>query len=313
MNDKIESFSQHLMGSLNDIWASFVRQIPTIVLAILIVAIGVFLSIKMTHFFRRVISLKTDDKIMTNFLAKSIKILMVTIFVMYALDIAGLDGIAGGILAAAGASTVILGFAFKDIGENFISGIILSFNRPFNVNETVLIGDVFGKVKNIEFRYTKLRTFDGRDVYIPNSDVIKNPVYNYTEDGYFRFDFMVGIAYENDIDAAEKLIMNTLQKIECVFEDEDHPNYVIADSLDVSTVNLKVHFWVETLEFGREALCKKGQVIAQIKAALLQEGFSLPASINEIKLYDTQDSIPLSVKNLVNLNASSEENNIQKH
>lgn len=311
MNDKFESFSQHLMSSLNDIWTSLVEKIPTI----LIIALGIFFSMKMTFFFRSMISMKTDDKIMTNFLANSIKILMITIFIMYGLDIAGLDNIAGGILAAAGASTVILGFAFKDIGENLISGIILSFNRPFNVNETVLIGDVFGKVKNIEFRYTKLRTFDGRDVYIPNSDVIKNPVYNYTEDGYFRFDFLVGIAYENDIDAAEIIIMKKLREIECVYEDEEHPNYVIADTLDVSTVNLRVHFWVETQEFGREALMKKGQVIAQIKAVLLQEGFSLPASINEFKLYDTQESIPLSVHNLASLKGvvDQDKHSVEKH
>ena len=293
MNDELKSFSQHLIHSLNELWLAFARQLPTIIFAIIIIAVGFLLSIKLTELFHRVISRKTDDKIMANFLVKSIKILLITLFVMYALNVAGLEGIAGGILAAAGASTIILGFAFKDIGENFISGIILSFNRPFNENDTVLIGDVFGKVKDIKFRYTKLRTFDGRDVYIPNSDVIKNPVYNYTEDGFFRFDFLVGIAYENDIEAAEKLIMNKLQNISCVYDDETHPCYVTTDSLEVSTVNLKVHFWVETKEYGREALAKKGHVISQIKAALLKEGFSLPASIQEIKLYDTQKNIPL--------------------
>jgi small conductance mechanosensitive channel len=314
MNDNFKSFSTHLMTSLSETWASFVKHIPTLLLAVLVITIGIFLSLKLTDYFRRAISSKIQDQIMANFLAKSIKLLMITLFIMYALDVAGFDGIAGGILAAAGASTIILGFAFKDIGENFISGIILSFNRPFNVNETVLIGEVFGKVKNIEFRYTKLRTFDGRDVYIPNSDVIKNPVYNYTEDGFFRFDFLVGIAYENDIGAAEKLIMERLRSIDCVFEDEAHPNFVIADSLDVSTVNLKVHFWVETHEYGREALLKKGQVVSDIKSALLEEGFSLPASISEIKLYDTQESIPLSGQNLAALSTiNHRENRTHEH
>lgn len=118
---------------------------------------------------------------MTNFLIKAIKTVFVIIVIMFGLKVAGLDGIATGVLTAAGASAVILGFAFKDIGENFISGIILSFNRPFNVNDTVSIGDIFGRVKSMEFRYTKLKTFDGKDVYIPNSDVIKKPVFNFTD------------------------------------------------------------------------------------------------------------------------------------
>jgi small-conductance mechanosensitive channel len=214
---------------------------------------------------------------------------------MFALEVAGLENIATGILTAAGASAVIIGFAFRDIGENFISGIILSFNRPFNVNETVSIGEIFGQVKNIEFRYTKLRTFDGRDVYIPNSDVIKKPVFNYTEDGFYRFDFVVGIAYENNISDAEKLIMQVVNSTENVYSGPNRTNFVFTDELGVSAVNLKIQFWVETFEYGMEALLIKGRVISNVKAALLKEGFGLPANITEVKLYDTQTTIPLSI------------------
>ncbi|MET6991961.1 mechanosensitive ion channel family protein [Sediminicola arcticus] len=169
----VQNISEKLLSSLEDNWTMFIRQIPGILLAILIVALGVFISKKIGNLSRKVISKKSDNPIMVNFLAKRIKLVLYTLVIMYALEVAGLQSIATGIFTAAGASAVIIGFAFRDIGENFISGIILSFNRPFNVNETVSIGDIFGKVKNIEFRYTKLRTFDGRDVYIPNSDVIK--------------------------------------------------------------------------------------------------------------------------------------------
>lgn len=138
--------------------------------------------------------------------------------IMYAPQIAGLEGIATSIFTAAGASAVIIGFAFRDIGENLISGTILSFNRPFNVNETVSIEEIFEKVKSIESRYTKVRTFDGRDVYIPNSDVIKKSVFNYTEDGFYRFEFGVGIACEDPIREAEQLILNTLRGMDIIFE-----------------------------------------------------------------------------------------------
>ena len=194
-----------LIQSFQDSWNSFVEQIPSLLAAILVIALGIFIANKLTDLSRKFIAGKSTDPLMTNFLIKAIKTVFVIIVIMFGLKVAGLDGIATGVLTAAGASAVILGFAFKDIGENFISGIILSFNRPFNVNDTVSIGDIFGRVKSMEFRYTKLKTFDGKDVYIPNSDVIKKPVFNFTEDGYFRMDFMVGIAYENDIDKAENL------------------------------------------------------------------------------------------------------------
>lgn len=72
------------------------------------------------------------------------------------------------------------------------------------MNDTVQIENVFGKVRPMEFRYTKITTFDSRNVYIPNSGVLTKPVFNYTEDGFFRLDFIVGIAFENDVEKAKQ-------------------------------------------------------------------------------------------------------------
>ncbi len=296
MEQYLQNFLHNVKTSVSEQFTAFSRSIPDILLAVVIVAVGVLIAKKIGQLSRRAIVTRTDDLITINFLTKAVKIILSAIFVMYALKIAGLDSIATGILTAAGASAVIIGFAFKDIGENFISGIILSFNRPFNVNETVSIGEVFGKVKDIQFRYTKLRTFDGKDVYIPNSDVIKKPVFNFTEDGWIRFDFIVGIAYENEIGAAEKLILDVLTETDAAYADDDHPHFVAVDELGVSTVNLKVHFWVRTMEYGMEALLKKGEVITNVKNALLENGFGLPANIVEMKLYETQDEIPVRVR-----------------
>ena len=212
---------------------------------------------------------------------------------MLALKAAGLGGVATGILTAAGASAVVLGFAFKDIGENFIAGIILAFNRPFNVEDTVEIGENFGKVKALVFRYTKLKTFDGKDVYIPNSDVIKKPVTNYTEDGFFRWNFTIGIAYEDNIDGAKRTVMEALRKEPKVIEDAEHENFVIEDELATSTVNLKVFFWVDTKDFRRQAMITKGNVVRAVKEALEENGYYMPADIQEIKLYGGEKEFPV--------------------
>ncbi|CAM1366276.1 Mechanosensitive ion channel protein MscS (fragment) [Tenacibaculum litopenaei] len=207
------------------------------------------------------------------------------------MKIAGLGSIATGLITAAGASAVIIGFAFKNIGENFISGVILSFNKPFYINDTVMIGDIFGKVKNIEFRYTKLKTFDGRDVYIPNSDIIKNAVYNYTEDGFFRSDFIVGIDYNDDIDIAKKLIINAVTNTKGVVNTNSHQCFVTVDALGVSTVDLKVLFWTKTKEYKRAASEIKSDVIKNVKNTLTNSGISMPADIKEIKFYDSNKNI----------------------
>lgn len=271
--------------SFREFYADLVDQLPEIGLGLLIIILGVLIGTWIGKFARGRISRSTQDPLMSRFLGKSIKITIIIVSIMIGLRAAGLGGIATGILTAAGASAVVLGFAFKDIGENFIAGIILSFNRPFNINDTVQIGDNFGKVKALEFRYTKLKTFDGKDVYIPNSDVLTEPVTNYTEDGFFRWEFVIGIAYENNIQEAKKVVMQALAQQPNVINDEEHQNFVIEDELATSTVNLKVFFWVDTKDFRRMALVDKGNVIRTVKEALEQNGFYLPADIQEIKLY----------------------------
>ena len=282
--------------SFQKFYHNFIDQLPGIGLGLLIIILGVLIGIWIGRFTTRRISARTSDPLMSRFLGKAIRFLIIITAIMLGLKAAGLGGVATGILTAAGASAVVLGFAFKDIGENFISGIILAFNRPFDVNDTVEIAENFGKVKALEFRYTKLKTFDGKDVYIPNSDVLTKPVTNYTEDGFFRWNFGVGIAYEDHIEGAKLIIMDTLRKDPLVIEDELHKNFVIEDELGTSTVNLKVYFWVDTKDFRMQASITKGNVVRTVKEALMDAGYYLPADIQEIKLYGKEKEFPVRFK-----------------
>lgn len=282
--------------SFSNFYNSFIDQLPGIGMGILIVVLGSLIAKWIGQFARKRISAKTHDPLMSKFLGQAIKYVLVIFAIMIALRAAGLGAIATAILTAAGASALVLGFAFKDIGENFIAGVILAFNRPFNINDTVEIGSNFGKVKNLEFRYTKLKTFDGKDVYIPNSDVLTKPVTNYTEDGFFRWDFIIGIAYEDNIQGAKQTIMDALRKEPNVIEDDEHENFVIEDQLATSTVNLKVYFWVDTKDFRRMALITKGNVVRNVKEALEKDGYYLPADIQEIKLYGGEKGFPVRLE-----------------
>ncbi|HEA30957.1 MAG TPA: mechanosensitive ion channel family protein [Leeuwenhoekiella sp.] len=270
----------------------FLDQLPGIAIGIGIIVLGVLIGALIGNFVRKRLIKRTNDPLMSRFLGKAIRIIFIIVSIMIALRAAGLGGIAAGILTAAGASAVVLGFAFKDIGENFIAGIILSFNRPFNINDTVEVGSNFGKVKALEFRYTKLKTFDGKDVYIPNSDVLTQPVTNYTEDGFFRWSFIIGIAYEDNIEGAKQTVMDALHAQPDVIEDDEHENFVIEDELATSTVNLKVFFWVDTTDFRRMALVTKGNVVRSVKEALEDHGYYMPADIQEIKLYGGEKDFP---------------------
>ena len=233
---------------------------------------------------------------MARFLVQAIKIILILIAIMIALQVAGLSGIAAGILTAAGGAAIILGFAFQDIGKNFLAGIILAFNRPFRINDTIKIDNMFGKVKALNFRYTHIKTTDGRDIYIPNSDVLTKPVENYTADGFFRLEFVVGIGYENNIEQAKILIKEVLANNTNIIEDETHEAFVIEDELAASTINLKVFFWINTIDYRVTSSVLRGLVIKEVKEALDLNGFNLPADITELKLYSTEEDIPLKLR-----------------
>ncbi|SDX35871.1 mechanosensitive ion channel family protein [Aequorivita viscosa] len=303
----MQSTTEIIEQSLNLYYHRFLQILPRIALAVLVIILGVLLAQLLTNIYKRRFQQKSEDPLMAKFLAQAIKIILIIMAIMVALQVAGLDGIATGLLTAVGGGAIILGFAFQDIGKNFLAGIILAFNRPFSINDTIKIDDIFGKVKELSFRYSHIKTFDGRDIYIPNSDVLTKPVENYTADGFFRVDFIVGIGYEDNISEAKKVIQEILDRNTEIVRDIDHENFVIEDELAASTVNLKVFFWVDTKDYRRASRVLRGLVIREVKEVLLDKGFNLPADIKEIKIYGSEDAIPLKFKNAPEFPKTNEE------
>ncbi|MDX1462289.1 MAG: mechanosensitive ion channel, partial [Marinirhabdus sp.] len=117
----------------------FLTLLPRIAMAIFVIVAGILIAQIITNFFRKRILKRAQDPLMARFLAQAVKIVLILIAIMIALDVAGLRGVAAGVLTAAGGAAIILGFAFQDIGKNFLAGIILAFNRPFGVDDTILV------------------------------------------------------------------------------------------------------------------------------------------------------------------------------
>lgn len=292
----MEETTENLGEILERYWEQFLFALPRIAMAILIVATGILIAAWLSRLLRQRLEGRMDDPLMGRFIANMLKVALIILVIMLGLQAAGLSGVAGGLLAAAGATTVVLGFAFKDIGENFLAGIILAFNRPFNIEDSIKVGDIFGKVKALDFRYTHIKTFDGRDVFVPNGTLLQEPVENYTRDGFFRFDFMVGIDYDDDIDGATSEILKAIQEEPEVINEEGHEPFVITEELNVSTVDLKIFFWVNTDDYRKGALETRGRVMRNVKKRLLAQGYSLPADIQELKFYGG-DPFPLRQPN----------------
>ncbi len=291
-----KSATETVITAAEGYYDKFLHLLPRIAMGVFVIVAGILIAQLITNFVRRRIMKKAEDPLMAKFLTQAVKIILILIAIMIALDVAGLRGVAAGILTAAGGAAIILGFAFQDIGKNFLAGIILAFNRPFGVDDTIMVDNHFGKVKALNFRYTHIKTTDGRDIYIPNSDVLTKPVENYTADGFYRVEFVVGIGYEDDIERGKEIIMDILNSNTEIVHDEIHENFVIENELAASTVNLKVFFWIHTIDYRRASRQLRGKIIKEVKEAFIKAEFIMPGDITEIKLYGGQKDIPLRLK-----------------
>ncbi len=296
MKESAKSFTNGLMESVTLYWNNFLLALPRIIMAIILLVIVFYVASYIARLLKKRLSGEEHDPLFVRFISKITKVAIIICGLILALQTLGLTGVAGGLLAGAGISAFIFGFAFKDIAENFLGGVILAFNRPFNLNDTIVIREFSGHIIALNFRTTHIKTFDEGDVFIPNSIVIKEPLINLTRDGKIRLNFVVGIAYEDDITQAIATILEAMEAIADI--KQDIQPFTVVEELSVSTVNLRVYFWADTYDYRKGVLQIKSEVITKVKEALEAKGFSLPADIQEIKLYDKKEPLPINILNI---------------
>lgn len=293
MKQTPDDFSTKFMYIIQEYWNTFLATLPRITIALLVLVTTIFIAIKVSRLVNRRLAVKAPDPLFSSFIVQLLKHTMILVGAMISLQIAGLSGIAGGLLAGAGVSALIIGFAFKDIGENFIAGIILAFNRPFHYHDTIKVADYLGRVEGLSFRMTHLKTFDEKDVFVPNSMIVKGILTNLTRDGMLRLDFTIGIAFEDSLNDAIKLITQTIVTYNNIMVEP--PPFAVVEAFTASTANIRIFFWTSTDDYRRGVLVLKSEIMIHVKDALLENGFTLPADIHELRLYNKENSIPVTI------------------
>ena len=267
----------------------FVIFLPKLIIATIVFSIFYFFANRVRNVVKSRLEKQMDDPLLARFLSRIIRVIIITIAVLIVLQILGLGGTAGGVLATAGLGAFVIGFAFKDIGENFLAGIILAFDRPFRVGDVVDLDGVTGTVVALNFRTTHLKSFDGKDMYIPNANIIKTKVVNYTIDGYLRYSFEIGLDYDSDVMKAQKLVLETLYNVEGIIKEGPKSPSVNLTSLGVNTLNLTAYYWIDTFDKTVSTSKLKTSILHRSIQSLEKENFYLPGNILEIRNY--KDSV----------------------
>ncbi len=269
---------------MNDYWETLVLSIPKITIAVLVLCIFAFIAISVSRIIRKRWQKRAENVLVMNFIIRLLKSIIIIFGIILALNTLGFTNLAGGLLAGAGAGAIILGFAFKEIGENFLAGILLLFDRPFNIGDTVTIQGNMGKIVALNFRTTHLKAGNGADIFIPNAAIIKNELFNHTQDGMLRSDFLIGIEYSADIQTAQELIKKTINEHPEVIND----NETLINIREFGpSVLLAIEFWTNTLDYKITASQTKMEVMRSVKNALMQNGYKLPAGYTEMKIRDS--------------------------
>ncbi|MBD3235771.1 MAG: mechanosensitive ion channel [Candidatus Eisenbacteria bacterium] len=267
-----------LLDSLTNEWQGLLRILPRLMLALAVFWLSIIIGRALSRALGRLLqrgALSTTHK---KFFQGTLVWFFGIAGVVVALNLLGLRGLAASLVAGGGITAVVLGFAFREIGENFLAGIVLAFNRPFEVGDLVESESLQGIVRGIELRHTHVRTADGRDIFIPSSQIVTRPLVNFTRDGLRRPSFSVGIDYADDADRAKELLLATTKGVPGVLP-EPEPGVVIS-GLAPQYVELEVYFWVSTTAKETSLIRTRSAVMEACRRCLEREGYTFSSNVS---------------------------------
>ena len=194
----------------------------------------------------------------------------------------------GDVVQVLGISSVAIGFAFRDILQNFLAGILLLVTQPFRIGDQIVAGTHEGTVEDIQTRATFIRTYDGRRVVIPNADLFTDTVVVNTAFEHRRLEYDVGIGYGDDVDRARGVILDAVGNTDGVLA-QPAADVLLMDFAP-SSVNLRVRWWIAPPKRA-DALDARDRVLTAVKRQLTAHGIDLPFPTQQILFHDqTEES-----------------------
>jgi len=199
---------------------------------------------------------------------------------LVALDLLEATALVTAVLGSAGVVGIVLGFAFRDMAENYLSGILLSLRRPFEPGDHVRVDAHEGKVVSLSTRNTVLMTLDGNELRLPNATVFKAVLLNFSHNPRRRFTFKLGVGYGEDLRAAQDLGVSTMAAMQGVLA-EPGPSASI-DMVGDSPVTINYYAWVDQRQ--TDFFKARSEAIRLVKTALEDAGMDLPEPIYRVQL-----------------------------
>ena len=262
------------------------ERVVSLVRAVVILVIGIIVTKLLCVYLEKILKKRTSPQQAKTF-CKISYYLILTLIAVSALRELGFN--LSILLGAAGILTVAIGFASQTSASNIISGLFLLMDRPFQIGDVIEVGGTMGFVNEVELLSVKLRTFQNALVRIPNEDLIKNQVKNFTFYPIRRIDIEVGVAYKEDIAKVRDILKEVADRNPLCLE-EPTPLFVYK-GYGNSSIDLLLGVWVKKENF----LLLANSIKEEIKVAFDKNGIEIPFPHISVYTGSVTDPFPVAV------------------
>lgn len=233
-------------------------------------------------------------ELLADLTAQSVSLSIKLISIIFVLYIIGAQSVVGFVIGTAGVLGLGISFAFKDIVENYIAGIILSIRQPFRKGDHISVDSLEGIVLRMTTRMTMIKSFEGNNISIPNATIFKSNIINYSVIPERRFEFQIGITPDADPNYAREVGITFLKNVEGVLADP--APFALIDSIGDSSIVISFYGWVD--QDSNDFFQVRSSSIARVKEEIEKSGIEIPDPSYVIKLKnidnETREDRPLS-------------------
>ena len=241
IQDQVDKASGFFTGIIE----YFKANLPLLIIALIILVVGVILSRLISKIISKAMRRSSVDNAARNFLVSVIRIILYAIVAVMALSVLNVP--MSSLITILGAAGLAASLALQNCLTNLCGGFIILFSKPFSAGDTVELDGTVGKVEAIGVLYTKLSTFDGKIILIPNGNVTSARLINYTETPTRRVEMSFDISYNTDFGVARSLILTAVSEDKMILSDP--APIVRMGSHKESSVSIDVLVWVKNDDF----------------------------------------------------------------
>jgi small-conductance mechanosensitive channel len=261
-----------IWNTLVGIWHDFLGSIPMLVGAIVVIVLTIAVVKIFNRFAQRSLSRFNLKESQETLVTRLGVIVIWVLGILIALMLVFPDLTPGKALAGLGLGSIAVGFAFKDIFENFFAGILILWRFPFENGDFIKCEDIEGSVENVTIRNTLIRRTSGELVVVPNATIFKSSVHVLTDQKLRRTTVIAGVAYGEDVYESRQVIQKAVQGCKTVSDEKEIE--IFAHEFADSSINFEVTWWTNPAPL--DIRKSKDEVVEAVKKALDDAGIEIP-------------------------------------